>query len=67
MIWKCIAIIATVIVLEFLVAWLKALTDESDKTDYEYCHGCHNGFCMEIPKTKGCTKWEREQDKCTNA
>lgn len=51
-----------IIVLEFLIEWLKSLGDEKNTTDFHYCYNCPCGFCMEIPKTKGCKKWEAEHD-----
>lgn len=53
-------IIGGIVVLEFLIEWLKSLGDEKNTTDYHYCYGCQEGFCMEIPGTKGCKKWEEE-------
>lgn len=61
MIWTVAAVFCAVMVLEFLIAWIKALLDENmSLKDYRYCDGCKQGFCMEYPKTKGCVKWEKE-------
>jgi len=62
MIWKCIFIISSLIVIEFFRVWLKCLTDDDYDTNYNYCDDCKYGFCMEYPKTEDCKRWQEEQD-----
>lgn len=62
MIKGVLSIIGGIMVLEFLIEWIKSLQDENYNDDYKYCYNCPHGFCMETPKTKGCMKWEAENE-----
>ena len=57
MIFKIFMIVAGIVTLEFFVDILKTILDSDDSEIYDYCHGCHCGFCMEMPKTEKCKKW----------
>lgn len=62
MIGVLIFILLCIIVIEMFIAWLKYLLDETYVDDYEYCYKCNRGFCMEIPKSPQCLKWQEEKE-----
>lgn len=54
-------IIALIILVLAVIAYLiiSVLTDDPIPKD-DYCYNCKYGFCMEIPKSKTCMKWQEE-------
>lgn len=60
MIKTILVIVSSIMVLEFLVDWLKTLCDESPRDSfYRECLDCKAGFCMLDPGSKECKKWRR--------
>lgn len=59
MIFACVKIACTVMFVQFMIEWFRGLTEPSD---FDYCYNCPHGWCMEVPKSVGCKKWQESKE-----